>query len=153
MAKNQIIILGVVSVLILAWIISGVVFQEEKLPIGEQIGPEEKEIEEVEEVVEKEVFSLSGKVSSVSAENNFLMVKPANQDKEVKVVISDTTKLAKLKLLFDPTNPDDDSPRTAEQIEIGISDFEEGDSIFIKTKENIVGKTEFDNVDFIHILP
>jgi len=29
----------------------------------------------------------------------------------------------------------------------------EGDEIFIKTTENIAGKTEFSNVDFIHILP
>ena len=150
MAKNQIIILGVVSVLILAWIISGALFQEEKLPTGEEVGPDTGE--EVEEVV-GEVFSLSGKVASVSVANNFLMVKPTKQDKEVKVVVSDTTKLIKLEFPFDPANPPEGVALTATQTPIEISDFSEGDSIFIKTNENIAGKTEFNSVDFIHILP
>lgn len=146
MSKNQIIILVVAVVLVIGLIVALTIFQKEKLPIGEEIDTGE----EVEEVVVEEVFSLSGKVSSVSAENNFLMVKPTNQEKEVKVVISDTTKLIKLEL---PKNIQ--LGVTFDSIEnvIEISDFKEGDNIFIRTNENIAGKTEFDNVDFIRILP
>ncbi len=101
----------------------------------------------------KEVFSLSAVVSRVDAENNFLMVKPAGEEKEVKIVISDATKLIKLEFPFDPKNSPKEATFTPKQTEIEISDFEDGDNIFIKAKENIAGKTEFNNVDFIHILP
>ena len=148
MSKNQIIILAVVLVLALVLIIALSASPTDKVPVEKEPSPKE----EVQKPVE-EVFSLSGKVSSVSAENNFLMVKPRNQEKEVKVVISDTTKLIKLELPFDPANPPKDVPLVAEQTEIALSDFQEGDNIFIKTNENIAGKTEFNSVNFIHILP
>ena len=145
MKKNQIIILAVVIVLIFGGIIGWNVFQKGKIPVEEEVTPKEEEIEEV--------FSLSGIVSSLDVENNFLMVKPLNQEKEVKVIISETTKLVKLELPFDPKNPPKEATFTPEETEIEISDFKVGDSVFIKTTENIAGKSEFDDVDFIHILP
>ena len=144
MKKNQIIILAVIVVLIFGGVIGWTLIQKGKIPSGEEITSKE----EVEEV-----FSLSGIVSSVDAENNFLMVKPAGEEKEIKVVLSDTTKLIKMEFPFDPKNPPKEATFTPKQTEIEISDFKVGDNIFIKTAENIAGKTEFDNVDFIHILP
>ena len=148
MSKNQIIILVVVLVLAIVLIIGLSVSPAEKVPVEKEPSSKEKQEEPIEEV-----FSLSAVVLSISAENNFLMVKPANQDKEVKVVISEMTKLIKLEFPFDPKNPPEGANFTPIQTNVEISDFREGDSIFIKTKENIAGKTEFDNVDFIHILP
>ena len=145
MKKNQIIILAVVIVLIFGGIIGWNLIQKGKIPVEEEVTPKEEEIEEV--------FSLSGIVSSLDVENNFLMVKPANQEKEVKVIVSETTKLVKLELPFDPKNPPKEATFTPEETEIEISDFKVGDSVFIKTTENIAGKSEFDDVDFIHILP
>ena len=145
MKKNQIIILAVVIVLIFGGIIGWNLIQKGKIPVEEEVTPKEEEIEEV--------FSLSGIVSSLDVENNFLMVKPLNQEKEVKVIISETTKLVKLELPFDPKNPPKEATFTPEETEIEISDFKVGDSVFIKTTENIAGKSEFDDVDFIHILP
>ena len=81
------------------------------------------------------------------------MVKPAGQEKEIKVVLSDATKLIKLEFLFDPKNPPKEATFTPKQTEIEISDFKAGDNVFIKTTENIAGKSEFDDVDSIHILP
>ena len=144
MKKNQIIILVVVIILIFGGIIGWALVQKSKIPVGEEVTPEE----EVEEV-----FSLSAVVLSVNAENNFLMVKPAGEEKEIRVVLSDTTKLIKLEFPFDPKNPPKEATFTPTQTEIKISDFKAGDNVFIKTTENIAGKTEFDNVDFIHILP
>lgn len=143
MKKNQIIILVVVVVLILVGVFVWNSTQRSKIPGGEEVTPEEAE----------EVFSLSGVVSSVDAANNFLMVKPAGAEKEVKVVLSDTTELIKLEFPFDPANPPAEATFTPIQTEIEISDFKAGDNVFIKTAENIAGKTTFDNVDFIHILP
>jgi len=101
----------------------------------------------------EEVLSLSAIVSSVDADNNFLMVKPVGQEQEVKVIISEITKLIRLEFPFDPNNPPEEGTFTPEQTEIEISDFKAGDNIFIKVKEDIAGKTEFDSVDFIQILP
>jgi len=144
MKKNQIIILVVVIVLIFGGIIGWVISQKSKLPAGEGIAPEG------EKTFLEEMTSLTGTVTKVDVENNFLLVKPTNQEKEVKAVLSEATELIKLTLPpFDPENP----PKVAIQTKIEISDFKVGDNIFIKTTENIAGKSEFDDVDFIHIMP
>lgn len=144
MKKNQIIILVIIIALIFGGIIGWALVQKSKIPTGEEVTTEE----EVEEI-----FSFTATVLSVDAGNNFLMVKPAGEEKEIKVVLSDTTKLVKIEFPFDPKNPPEEATFTPKQTEIEISDFEEGDNVFIKAKENIAGKTEIDNVDFIHILP
>lgn len=102
-----------------------------------------------------EIFSLSGTVKSVNVEDKFLMVKPAGREnhQEVKVLVSEGTKLVRLEFPFDPQNPPKEGTFTPKQTPIKISDFKVGDFIFIKTNENIAAKTEFDNVEFIHILP
>jgi len=146
MNKNQIIILAVVIVLIFGGIIGWTIIQKGKIPSGEEITPGEEEKAE-------ELFSLSGIVSSVDAENNFLMVKPAEEEKEIKVILSETTSLVKFEFPFDPKNPPKEATFTPTQTEIEISDFKVGDSIFIKTTVNIAGESEFDDVDFIHIMP
>jgi len=143
MKKNQIIILVIVIVLIFGGIIAWSLVQKSKIPTGEEVTPEEVE----------EKFSFTATVLSVDAGGNFLMVKPVEEEKEIKVVLSDTTKLVKIEFPFDPKNPPKEATFTPKQTEIEISDFQEGDSVFIKAKENIAGKTEFDNVDFVHILP
>lgn len=101
----------------------------------------------------EEVFSMTAVVASVDAENNALMVKPTNQEGEIRVVVSETTQLIKLEFPFDPANPPAEATFTPTQTEIEVSEFEEGDNIFIKAKENIAGKTEISEIDFIHILP
>lgn len=102
----------------------------------------------------EEMFSLSGAVLSVDAEDNFLTAKPSGKEVEIKVIISETTKLIKLELPFSPENPPEPGTQfTPEQTEISLKDFKQGDEIFIKTKENIAGKTEINNVEFIQILP
>jgi len=144
MKKNQIIVLIILVVLIFGGIIGWALFQKAKI-LTEGVVSEEEEIEEI--------FSLSAIVSNVDAENNFLMVKPIGEEKEIKVVISETTKLIKLEFPFDPKNPPKEATFTPKETEIETSDFKAGDNVFIKAKENIAGKTEFNNVDFIHILP
>jgi hypothetical protein len=112
-----------------------------------------KEVTTQKEEETKEMYSMSAIVSGVDAENNSLKVKPANQEKEVKVIVSETTKLIKLEFPFDPKNPPKEATFTPKQTEVKIPDFKKGDYVFIKAKENIAGKAEFDAVDFIHILP
>lgn len=137
MPKNQLIILIVAIVIIFGAILGWSLMQKSKLsPAGEGA---EKET--------NEVLSLSAVVSSVDTGNNFLLVKPVNSDEELKVIISETSKLIKLEFPKEAT-----STFTPKQTEVKLSDFKAGDNIFIKVKENIAGKTEFDSVDFINII-
>ena len=147
MKKNQIIILAVVIIVVLIGLISWSLTQQPATT------PREEVVEEEEEEVLAEVFSMSAIVLSADAANNFITVKPTNQEEEVKVLIAETTKLIKLEMPFDPANPPAGGSFTPIQTEIEISDFQQGDSIFIKAKENIAGKTTISNIDFIHILP
>ena len=140
--KNQIII-AIIIILIFGGIISWSLIQKSKFS--------SKEISKKEEV--EEIFSLSGAVSSVDAENNFLMVKPSGKA-EIKVIVSETAKLIRLEMPFSPENPPEPGTQfTPKQTEIALKGFKAGDNIFIKVKENIAGKTEFDSVEFIQILP
>jgi len=146
MLKKQIITLVVVIVVIFGGIIGWGLTQMSKMsPQGPAQGEQEEEMEEV--------FSLSAVVSSVDVANNFLMVKPAGEEKEIKVVLSDTTKLIKLEFPFDPANPPAEATFTPIQTAIEISDFKVGDNVFVKAKENIAGKSTISNTDFVHILP
>ena len=145
MQKNQTIILVAIAIVIVGGIAGWSMFQKSGLPSGEEQTGEEE--------TPAEAFSMSGVVSSVDVADSFLMVKPANQEGEVKVLVSETTRLLKLEFPFDPAHPPQEATFTPIQTEIEINNFQKGDNVFIKSKENIAGKTEFNNVDFIHILP
>ena len=148
MQKNQLIILIVIVVVVLGGLIIWGISQPTPNP-----GPPAGEEEEEEEVVVAEVFSLSAKVLSANIAEKFLTVKTIKDEKEIKVVVSDTTKLIKLEFPFDPKNPPTEGTFTPIQTPIDISGFQVDDSVFIKSKENIAGKSVISNIDFIHILP
>lgn len=144
--KNQIIILVAVIILIFGGIIGWAIFQKLKLLPKEEGISEEEVVPEVEEV--EKVFSLTGVVSKVDIKNNFLMVIPTGEENEVKVIISEETKLFKVIYPSESGNPEFATKR----VEITIEDIKEGDQVFIKTNVNIAGKKEFDDVDYIEIL-
>ncbi|MBZ9572625.1 hypothetical protein KJA17_00305 [Patescibacteria group bacterium] len=144
--KNQIIIL-VALVLIIGGIISWAVFQKSKISPKEETIPEEEIVSK--EIVAEEIFSLSGIVSKVDAENNLLTVKPAGEKNEVKVIVSQETKLFKLVYPSEPGNPS----FALNRVKITIEDIKPEDRVFIKTNIDIAGKKEFNDVDYIEILP
>jgi len=139
MKKNQIIISTIIIILIFGGIIGWALIleREEILPIEEEIP-----------TVEEEIFGLTGWVSGVDTENNFLIIKSERNKKELKVFVSDDTELIKRDL-------PDDLPENGYFIfqdkKIKLSDFKEGDYIAITTSENIAGKTEFNNVINIRV--
>jgi len=138
--KNKIIILIIILVVILiaAGYFAYTFFKEKPNP---------------KEVV-SEIFSLQAIVSQIDIQNNFLMVKPMGKDDEIKVIISDSTKLTKLSAPFDPKNPPPPGTSfTPEEKEVALKDFKVGDQILVKSNQNIAGKTEFDDIEFIQILP
>lgn len=145
MPKNKTIILGAIGVLILIalWFV-GYRFQPEKKEVPSSAQKEEAPIE---------IFSLAGVVSEVNGQDNFLKVKPSEKEKEFKVVLSKGVEIIRLKFPFDPKNPPKEASFTPEKIPIKIGDLKVGDSILIETTVNIYGKTEFDNVSRIQVLP
>jgi beta-lactam-binding protein with PASTA domain len=146
MNKNQIVTIIVVVVLVFAGMTGWFLMQKSKIT-------EEGENGQKQEQEAEEIFSLSAVVSSIDTENNFLMVSPVNQESEIKVVVSEGVKLIKVEFPFDPKNPPKEGSFSPIQKPIEFSDFQEGDNVFIKAKENIAGKTEISNIEFIHILP
>jgi len=147
MKKNQIITIIVVIVLFFAGFIGWFLVEKNKIAPGENGQAEET----------KEILSLSAIVESVDQENGFLMVSSVDGTGELKIIVSETTDLIKLEFPFDPANPpanpSEETSFTPKQTPIELSDFKVGDNVFIKSKEDIVGKNELSNVDFIHILP
>ena len=144
MKKNQIIILIIIIVLIFGGIIGWTLFQKSKI-LTDQENSEKQETEQL--------FNFTAAVLNIDTENNFLIVKPKEKENSVKVFLSDNTKLIKIEFPFDPKNPPKEAVLTPIQTEIEISDFKTGDNVLIKSRENIAGKTEIDNIDFVHILP
>jgi len=152
MKKNQIILLVVILLIL---IFGGIFYwsrqEKAKLPPEIKVPEEEK--------VAEEIFSLSAVVLSINPENNFLIVNPREKDgtvittQELKVILSEDTKLLKLEFPFDPKNPPKEATFTPELVEVTIEDFKKGDPVFIKTNKDISGKTEIGDVNFIHILP
>ena len=143
MRKNHFIVIAIIIILILGGIVYFSFLLKEKAKF------EGKSFKTGEGIIE-EIFSLSGVVLSADGANNFLMVKPSGKEGEIKVILSETTKLIKLETPFSPENPPPPGTQfTPEQAEITLKDFKEGDEIFIKTTQNIAGKTEFDDVEFI----
>ena len=146
MKKNQIITIIVIVLLVFAGLAGWFLMQKDKIS-------ENGENEQGEEQEREQIFSLSAIVKSIDIENGFLIVEPTNQEGEIKVVVSDTVKLIKVEFPFDPADPPEEGSFSPVQTPITLSDFQEGDNVFVKSKEDITGKTEISNIDFIHILP
>ena len=147
MSRNKIIIILVILVLILVAVFYFLFFKKEKAGFdGESFTTGEGVI--------TETLSLIGEIASVNIENGFLTVKPIDGNEEVKVIISETTKLIKLEAPFSPDNPPPAGTQfTPKQKEIKLSDFEEGDEVLIIAGEDISNKSEIDNVNLVQILP
>jgi len=141
--KKILIILTIVLVLI-AGTVSWLVFQKIKFPLQEHIyKPEE---------TGEKILSLMAKISKIDAGKNRLIVKPLNEEREIGVILSKDTEIIKLDFPFNLSSPSE-KEFTLKKTEIKISQLKEGDTIFIKTNKSIAGKTEFNNVNFIEVLP
>jgi uncharacterized protein YxeA len=141
--KKILIILTIVLILI-AGIFSWFIFQKRKFPPP-------KPFHKQEEVGER-ILSLMAKISKIDVDKNRLIVKPLNEEKEIKVILSEDTEIIKLGFPFNLFSPSE-KEFTLTKTKIKISQLKEGDTIFIKTSKSITDKTEFNNVDFIEVLP
>ena len=140
----------IIPIIILILIIGGIVFflllpKERK----EEVTPKEEIVKE--EI--PEIFSLSAIISKIDIENNFLIVKIPQENQEFKVYLSESTKITKLKFPFDLKNPPPEATFIPEKTSLTIEDLKIGDHLFIVTTKNIYGKTEFNDVSQIQVLP
>ncbi len=138
MKKSKIIAIIVAVVIIIAGFVGWGIFQGKKI----------KDVAVIQSL--EPVFGLSGTVSSVNVEDSFLVIKLSDSGKEVKIVITESANLIRRE---SPENPPINATFTPIETEVQLSDFKAGDTVFVKTKDNVAGKTETDSVDFIHILP
>ncbi|MBZ9571767.1 hypothetical protein KJA15_00275 [Patescibacteria group bacterium] len=113
--------------------------------------PQKKEI--VEDQGPPEVFSLGAVIAEINIEDNYLIVKPPKEEKKIKVNLSRDTEIVQLKFPFDPKNPPLEATFTPEKIPITIKDLKSGDFLLIKSKTNIAGKSELNDVSKIESLP
>lgn len=96
------------------------------------------------------VLGFTGKIVSIDPENNILIVE--KDEKEIKVIISETTKLIKLTWLSSTDLPEEAKPMP-EKKNIILSDFEENDAVLVIAQEDITNKSEISNIDLVQILP
>lgn len=149
MSKKGLVIL-IIVILIIASIIAFYFLQKAKNISPEKfvstVNPTNEQNKEVQEVV-----SFVGTISSIDTENKFLMVKPENETKEIKIVISDGTVMKKLSY---PENmsESEETPVAVEKI-IGISGLSKGESIYVWTTTSLVGKTELNDVELVLVVP
>jgi hypothetical protein len=148
LTRNQVIIVAIA--LILFFFLGSFLYWfyqvKEKIPSL----TEKKVVKEKEAI---EIFSLAGILAEIDSQNNFLIVKHPREEKEFKVILSEDTKIIKLEFPFDPKNPPKEATFTPKRTEITINDLEIGDNALIETTINIYGKTEFDEVSRIQVLP
>jgi len=147
MAKRKIIAIILVILIVVIIVVSLSIFwQKKKADFDGQtfVAEESKEPQEL---------SLFGKISDIDSENHILTIQLAGE-KEVKIMISQETRLTKLT----PPFSSDDSPLPGtqfipEETEISFSDFEEGNDIYALSKEGVNGKSELNNIESVKILP
>ena len=98
-------------------------------------------------------FGLSAKIAEIDVQNNYLIVKPAEEEKKIKVNLDEDTKIIKLKFPPDLKNLPLGEPVKLEEEEIKIQDLKIDENIIIRTSADISGKREFDDVISIKVLP
>jgi len=143
----------IVLVLILILIAGGIIYwstlSKEKHVITPPV--EKEEIFEEEEL--PETFTLNATISKINVKDNYLLVKPIEEEKEIKVILNEDTEITRLKFPFDPKNPPLKGTFTLEKEKISIDGLKVGDQILIKTNINIAGKKEFDDVIWLQVMP
>lgn len=148
LSKNAIASIVVIIIIVIGGIFY-LAFQQKEEPLA----PAEKEEQGGEEEIAEEALSLAGEITSVAPEESFIMVKPVNQENEVKVVLSENTEIIQLKFPFEPGGAPTEGTFTPERISITIADLEAGRSVLIEANTNIAGKTEINNIRQVQVLP
>jgi virulence-associated protein VagC len=151
MGKNQKIVLAVI---ILVLIFGGFFYflrpkKEVKVP------PPPEEVKEIPKELPP-IFSFGAEILEVNSKENYLIIKPMEGEwpkEKIKVILSPETKIVSLKLPFDPKKPPPEGTFKFEQEEIKAGDLKVGNQILIRTSENIVWKSEFDDVTEIQVMP
>jgi len=142
MKKETLIIL--IIILIIGGILYWVSYEKPKF-IQEEKKEKEKEF--------LPVFGLNAKIAEIDVQNNYLVVKSIEEEIEMKVNLSEDTKIIKLKFPPNSKYPFSEEPINLEEEEIKIEDLKIGENIIIRTSADIAGKSEFNDVISIKVLP
>ncbi len=154
MKKRQIIL--VIIILLIIGIVIWIGFQKTKILSGiesklnsisnSQLLPENTNKEE------KEILFFSGLVMEINVQDNFLIIKPEGKGNTIKVSVEEDIKLSKISF---STTPNEDGSFSPVETQIKLSGFKVNDRIYVKTKRNVVDRTEIgiDDIEYIQIYP
>lgn len=142
--KNKIVLF---AILILIIIVGVVIYFKKPKEQPPQITPTPSPTVKINN---RESFGLAATILSVDTANKFIIVKPDKGGNDIKVILSGNTRIEKIKPpALDPKNPS--KIIALEILSVKITDFKKDDSVFIKSSQNIIGKTEINNIDYIQI--
>jgi len=151
LTKNQKIILAAVIIIFL--VVGGIIYwlglpKEKKMEVPfseEKIIPEEEP---------QEIFNLGAEILEVNIKGNYLIAKPLDKEKEIKVVLREETEIVQLEFPFDPKSPPLAKTFTFKEIPIKIEDLKVGAQILITTGVNITtGENPFNYINQIQVMP
>jgi len=150
LTKNQKVIL---LIILSVFIIGGIFYLDSLSKKKTSAPPETKAPPKEEEKYITRSSSLAATISEVNVSGNYLMVRSDKDKKEVKVILDNETEIIQLKFPFDPGHPPEGKNITLEEVPIKIEDLKAGNQILIKAGQDIAGKSEFNNVTQIQVMP
>ncbi len=144
-------LLFIIIVLIIGGIIFWVISKSSKNDLVEQenIPQESVTPTSAPELIGK-VFVFSAVVLSTNVSEKFLIVQQEGTTSEIKIILSNETDIRKLGV---PSNAPKFGMFIPTEKEINISDLKAGDKVSIRARNNIVGKAEISDIEYIEVLP
>ncbi|OHA62102.1 MAG: hypothetical protein A2117_00570 [Candidatus Wildermuthbacteria bacterium GWA2_46_15] len=100
-----------------------------------------------------EIFSLAAVISEIDIQRKLITVKHPTKDRDINVIVKDSSEIFKVEFPFDPKNPPSQASFAPKYTKIALQDLRPGNHALIESSENIYNKYEFDDVKSIQVLP
>lgn len=117
------------------------------------ISETKQEQQKEESIVQPEIRSIAGKVTSVNIDENSFIVLQPKEEREFIVKLGEETEFIRLVFPFDLNNPPTDSTFTPEREIVTINDLKENDQVFVRSNSPIQTGEDIVNPLEIQILP
>jgi len=154
MSKINSTTIGIVIALVV--IIGGVYFystdrqtqsnQEQQVQREQQVQQGQKEQKKVETIIEREIRSIAGKVTSLNISSNSFVMRDSNQERSFTVKLGEKTEFIRLVFPTDSSTGADFAPRREV---ITIKDLKKSEQVFVRSNSPI--KTGLDIVSPLEV--
>ncbi|OHA62101.1 MAG: hypothetical protein A2117_00565 [Candidatus Wildermuthbacteria bacterium GWA2_46_15] len=106
---------------------------------------------------QKQFFGSKGQpetvISEIDIQRKLITVKHPTKDRDINVIVKDSSEIFKVEFPFDPKNPPSQASFAPKYTKIALQDLRPGNHALIESSENIYNKYEFDDVKSIQVLP